>query len=586
MFTETNRRSWGIVVVVVAAIVFVCIIVGALILAGTFSSNKITGGAATTTTAAPAGAIEISFYSSNTKEDWINAVTESFNAAQIKTKSGKPIFVRVTHVTSGGSQGDILSGKIKPVAWSPGDQSWVDGANQVWQDRTGRPLVSESCNPTVYAPIGFAMWRPMAEALGWPDKPISWDTIVTLAADPQGWASVGHPEWGQFKFGHTHPDYSNTGLLIMTALAYSTLDLTSGLTPELVKSDKVVEAMRQLELHTYHYGVQNRDLTTIMARRGPWYLHAINSSEAEVLKANRELASQLRFPLVFIFPSKRTFWTEQPYCIVDADWLTSEQREAAQLYEDYLLKPEQQALAVDNGLRPVDTSIALHSPLTLEDGTDPRVTQDTVPALASPSGDVAGAVKDVFHETKKKATVVIVLDVSGSMQGDKIKNAVDATANFLKRLEKDDEVYVLAFNDQIRELQPSGRAGDVAEKLGDTLRGLYADSGTALHDAVCAASDRVDQLRNDHDAAGEKRLYGIVVLSDGQDTASRKTENDMMGCLPSGEDVEGVKVFTIAYGEDADKDLLLRVANRTNGKTFSGDPDTIERVYTAISAEQ
>src|SRR5574341_1340352 len=126
MFTETNRRSWGIVVVVVAAIVFVCIIVGALILAGTFSSNQITGGAATTTAAAPAGAVEISFYSSNTKEDWINAVTESFNAAQIKVKSGEPIFVRVTHVTSGGSQSDILSGKIKPIAWSPGDQSWVD----------------------------------------------------------------------------------------------------------------------------------------------------------------------------------------------------------------------------------------------------------------------------------------------------------------------------------------------------------------------------------------------------------------------------------------------------------------------------
>jgi Ca-activated chloride channel family protein len=60
----------------------------------------------------------------------------------------------------------------------------------------------------------------------------------------------------------------------------------------------------------------------------------------------------------------------------------------------------------------------------------------------------------------------------------------------------------------------------------------------------------------------------------------------MLNCLPSGEDVEGIKVFTIAYGDDADKDLLLRVANRTNGKTFSGDPATIERVYTAISAEQ
>src|SRR5574341_1744946 len=267
MFTETNRRSWGIVVVVVAAIVFVCIIVGALILAGTFSSNKITGGAATTTTAAPAGAIEISFYSSNTKEDWINAVTENFNNAQIKTKSGKPIFVRVTHVTSGGSQGDILSGKIKPVAWSPGDQSWVDGANQVWQDRTGRPLVPEACQPTVYAPIGFGMWRPMAEALGWPNKPISWNTLLQLAANPDGWAAYGHPEWGIFKFGHTHPDYSNSGLLIMTALAYSNLGETSGLTPEQVKSDAVVQAFRTVEQHTFHYGVQSRDLRSLMVRR-------------------------------------------------------------------------------------------------------------------------------------------------------------------------------------------------------------------------------------------------------------------------------------------------------------------------------
>ncbi len=590
MFSETDRRPWGILFVALAALVFACIVGVSLFFAGTFCplagpkcSSAVSG---TTTAAAPAGSLEISFYSSNTKEDWINVVTDAFNKAESKTKSGKPVFVRVTHVTSGGSQQDILSGKIKPTVWSPGDQSWIDGANQVWQDRTGKPLVSGPCKPTVYAPIGFGMWRPMAEALGWPDKPISWDTIVQLASDPQGWASVGHPEWGDFKFGHTHPDYSNSGLLIMTALAYGTLGETSGLTAAQVKSQAVIDAMRQVELHTYHYGVQSRDLVSLMVRRGPSYLHAINTSESEIIKAHRESASQMRFPLVFIFPAKGTFWTEQPFCLVDADWVTDEQREAAQLYEDYLLKPEQQALAVDNGLRPVDTSIALHAPMALEGGTDPRVTRDTVPALASPSADAAGAVKDVFHQTKKKATIVIALDVSGSMQGDKIKNAVEATANFLKRLEKDDEVFVLAFNDHITELQPSGRAGDVAEKLGDTVRALYADSGTALYDAVCRAADKVSELHAAHEAAGDKRLYGIVVLSDGQDTASGKSENDMFNCLPSGEDVQGIKVFTIAYGDDADKDLLLRVANRTNGKTFSGDPATIEKVYTAISAEQ
>ena len=47
-----------------------------------------------------------------------------------------------------------------------------------------------------------------------------------------------------------------------------------------------------------------------------------------------------------------------------------------------------------------------------------------------------------------------------------------------------------------------------------------------------------------------------------------------------------MKVFTIAYGDDADADLMLRIANRTNGKTFTGDPASIESIYNAISAEQ
>jgi Ca-activated chloride channel family protein len=590
MFTDNDRRPLGLIIVLVAFFGFAAIVAASLFFAGTFCGVGIglSCGAQTaaSTEKAPTGSVEISFYSSNTKEDWINAVTEKFNAAEIKIAAGKPVFVHVTHVTSGGSQQDILAGKIKPVAWSPGDQSWVDGANQVWRDRTGHVLVTGTCKPTVYAPIGFGMWRPMAEALGWPDKPISWDTIIQLAADPQGWASAGHPEWGAFKFGHTHPDYSNAGLLIMSALAYSTIGETRGLTPEQVKSSAVIEAMRTVEQNTFHYGVQSRDLVAIMVRRGPSYLHAINTSEAEVLKSNRENAAELRFPLAFVFPSKGTFWTEQPFCVVNEDWVTPEQAEAARLYEAYLLAPEQQAMAVDGGLRPVDPSIQLHSPVSLDGGTDPRVTTASVPSLESPSADAAGAVKDVFHQTKKKATVVIVLDTSGSMEGDKIKNAVEATATFLQTLARDDEIFVLAFDDQPVLIQPAGRAGDVAEELGRAVRGLFAQGGTALYDSVCAAASQVNDLRTAHEAAGENRLYGIVVLSDGKDTASSKTENDMFGCLPSGEDVQGVKVFTIAYGGDADKDLLTRVANRTNGKTFAGDPDTIQRVYTAISAEQ
>lgn len=76
-----------------------------------------------------------------------------------------------------------------------------------------------------------------------------------------------------------------------------------------------------------------------------------------------------------------------------------------------------------------------------------------------------------------------------------------------------------------------------------------------------------------------------MLLSDGKNTSSAATENQMFDCLPTGEDITGVKIFTIAYGDDADADLMKRISNRTNGLFFAADPETIERIYIAISAE-
>ena len=587
MYSSKSRFPWGALVVVGAVFVFGCIILAALLAPRLLSGGLV--GVPTSpdaTPEAPKGAVTVDIASSNTKEDWMNKLVEQFNAEAHKLDSGEVIFVRVSHVTSGGSQQAILDGTSTPTVWSPGDQSWIDGANTVWQDRSGRPLVSQTCPATVLAPIGFAMWRPMAEALGWPDKPISWDDLVNLSSNPEGWASLGHPEWGQFKFGHTHPSYSNTGLLMMAALAYSIVGQTSGLSDQQIYSQPVMDAFHNLEQNTYHYGIQNRPLVQLMARRGPDYLHAITSSEAEVLKTNAEFADTLRFPLAFIFPSEGTYWSEQPYCILNADWVSPEQRQAAQMFLDYLLNQVQQSLAVDYYLRPVDERIALRAPLTLENGTDPRVTRSSVPALESPTAEVSEAVKDVFLQTKKKSTIVLVLDTSGSMEGDKIKNAIASSVNFVHRLDPKDEIYVFAFNSsKVYELG-GGLAGEVGETLASTLNGLYASGSTPLYNATCQSLEFIAQLQAGHVESDEKRLYGIVLLSDGDDTSSTISENQMFGCLPTGEDVEGVKIFTIAYGEDANKDLMLRIANRTNGKTFTGDPASIENIYNSISAEQ
>lgn len=535
---------------------------------------------------APPGSVEVTMYSSNTKEDWLNAATAAFNAAEVKTSAGNPIFVRVEHVNSGSSMQDILDGEIKPTIWSPGEQSWVQELNQVWQDRTGKPLIPDPCHATVYAPVGFAMWRQMAEAMGWPHKPIGWNEIIELAANPEGWAKYGHPEWRRFKFGHTHPDHSNSGLLILLSLAHAVLGRTDELTAEMVKDDRVKDAMRTVELNTYHYGIASRDNFARMMTLGESYLHATNTTEAETLRTNSSSQGELPSPLVFIFPAEGTFWPDHPFCVLHAEWTSDEQREAAKRFGEYLLERDQQVLAVENYLRPLDLTIPLTAPFTLENGTDPSVTPATVPMLPSPSQEATGAIKDLFHLTKKKATIVIVLDTSGSMEGDKLLKAQEGTTNFIKQLDRDDEIYVYAFSHTVTPLSPSGQAREVAETLGQSVDGLYADGGTALYDAVCTAVQKVKELKSRDIVASEKRLYGVVVLSDGEDTASSRTENDMFNCFPKGEDAEDIKIFTIAYGEDAYKDLLLRIANRTNGKAFEGKPETIEQAYIAISAEQ
>ena len=49
--------------------------------------------------------------------------------------------------------------------------------------------------------------------------------------------------------------------------------------------------------------------------------------------------------------------------------------------------------------------------------------------------------------------------------------------------------------------------------------------------------------------------------------------------------MEGVKVFTIAYGEDADAKLFKQIAEAHQRQDLTVDPSTIEQVYLAISAE-
>ena len=543
-----------------------------------------TSPAVSAATPLPQDAVAVEFHSSNTKEKWIDEIVADFNAGGHQTASGKPIVVVEHHVTSGGSYQAIMDGEIQPAIWSPGSGIWVAKANQTWRDRTGRPLIpnADACPATLHIPLVIGMWRPMAEALGWPDTPIGWRDLADLATNPDGWAAHGHPEWGKFKFGHAHPDFSNSAMLSMIAEVYAAAGKTSGLTAEDVKSATVRERVSAVEKAIVHYGKWDKWILSKMVERGPEYLHATPTYENNVVLYNMEHADELRFPLVSIYPREGTFWVTNPACIPDADWVGEEQKEAAEIFVAYMIAPQQQARMMKWALRPADTGMALSEPIDLAHGAVSTVTEEQIPALEETSEQVTNFVSELWHDVKKKSVAVVLLDRSGSMKGGKIKAAIEGVDLFIDQMEPDDEIIVIAFNHEIAGMEPSGKVGEVSETLRQQVNGLYAEGGTALHWAVIVGLQRVDALRQEY---GDDRLYGIVLLSDGKNEAEGgPTRAEMLSQLPEGTESSGTRIFTIAYGDDADLDLLKTLANRTNALSLSGTEQDILEIYLAISS--
>lgn len=533
--------------------------------------------------------VEIRIASSVTKKAWLEAAVASFAESGAETASGHPIKVTVSSVLSGESMLQIVDGTLQPTVWSPGEAAWVDQLTQKWALKNPKPITSAACTPTVHTPVGLAIWEPMAQALGWPNQPIRMAQLIDLANNPEGWASLGHPEWGRLRLGHTHPQYSSAGLLFLTQVIYSVTGKTQGITAADIYSPPVQTALETLAANTSKYGMVTTDLLNAMAARGPAFLHVASAFEEGTLRTNADKAAQLRWPLVFVFPADGTFWSDHPYCVLDGSgWVTQDQAEAARLFLDHLKSPAVQAEAANHYVRPLDGKLSPDSALARIGGTDLTASPATIPNFAIPSPQVSEAIIDQFYNTKRKATVILTLDVSGSMSGEPIRAATQSTAEFLGRLNPKDRVGLIAFNETPQVLTPISPVSSVVERLKQQVLSLPADGGTNLHGAVCQAAELLRQEQAADRAKGENRLYGIVVLSDGRDTTGEYSANQMMTtCLAANSEAEdGPRVFVLAFGSEVDGPLMDRLAQETGGARFDAAVGSVGNAYLKISAEQ
>src|SRR6516164_11421358 len=139
---------------------------------------------------APPDSIELLFTYGSEKERWINEVTDKFNREDHRAPGGKRIFVRALPMGSGELISEILDGTRQPHIISPASSAYIKLGNAQSQTKTGKELISSTDN-LVISPVVIAMWKPMAEALGWGKKPIGWSDILSLATNQKGWSAYG-----------------------------------------------------------------------------------------------------------------------------------------------------------------------------------------------------------------------------------------------------------------------------------------------------------------------------------------------------------------------------------------------------------
>jgi Ca-activated chloride channel family protein len=521
-----------------------------------------------TATAAPSGALRIQFAYSPEKEKLIPPLVAAFNASR-QTSGGRLVQVDARNISSGDAEAQIARGKLRPVAWSPASSLWARLLNY----ETDRPLTPRTSPSIVRTPLVIAMWEPMAKELGWPRKPIGFADLLRLARSKRGWAAYGRPEFGPFRLVHTNPDFSTSGLSAVAAEYYAATGRERGLTERNVTRAR--PAVRDLERSITHYGDTTLFVSDRLKAEGMAYASAAAMEEVTLLDFNRTRGSRDR--LVAIYPKEGTFFSDNPFIVLDAPWVDDAERRAAQLFGRYVTEHVGPAEAARYNFRPARGPAG--SAISMANGADPAQPRRL---LELPTPRVLAAIRRAWRLDRKPADILLVVDISDSMNEEhRLERAKAGLRAFLSETEPQDRVGLLAFSDIVTPLVPVRSLRVGRAKLEQTIGGLVTNGGTSLYDAVDVSVRRVAAL------GGDDRIKAVVVLSDGQDINSRLVLQDLIARLRTrADDPTHVRVYAIAYSASAAgaKEALDKIAATTGGTVFDSRTENIESVYRSISS--
>lgn len=311
----------------------------------------------------PPASVIVSVLYSTEKEAWLNEVIVDFEKTNPRI-DGHPIQVQLEKMGSWELNAAVLDGTRRPDIVSPASFLQIAALVDASAAQFGRPIVNPadtaSCRSALKTPLVLVAWKERADAL-WGRQPglSLWHDLHNSLVDPQGWAAYNHPEWGYVKFGHTDPLKSNSGFMTILLMTYGYYNKTSNLSAsDILSNAEYQQWFLETETAIGQFEYSTGPLMEKMVAYGPSTFDMVTVYEATAIEQAQNAAG--RYGELRVYYPPAILWSDHPFCVLSADWVTPQKAEAAKLFIDFLTSKDAQELALMKyGFRPADTSIKL-----------------------------------------------------------------------------------------------------------------------------------------------------------------------------------------------------------------------------------
>jgi Ca-activated chloride channel homolog len=184
----------------------------------------------------------------------------------------------------------------------------------------------------------------------------------------------------------------------------------------------------------------------------------------------------------------------------------------------------------------------------------------------------------VFDRGDVPVTVGILVDESRSMTP-KRSEVLTAAETFIEEGNRQDEVFILNFNDRVVPGLPSNMLfSDDIQQLSSALHRGVPEGKTALNDAVVAGLKQLE--------LGKRDKKTLVIISDGGDNASEHNRRDTLEMVESS--IATIYTIGLFEADDPDRDpgILRQLAKISGGEAYFPDsPSAMVPVCRRIAKE-